>query len=215
MLAFVSEVEYYLLTGGRMTLSHWVSIWTAFAGALGGGLVVVLSQLFFDWWRRPILKFDLSAKEAMCVDTPYRIHDKITQARYLRVRVNNSGKSTAIACRIFVKKIVKTHPNGSSVVIINDDWIELSWSYGIIEEGTHRTINIANGGSRLGDVAFIVEGHEVVNFASASFPNRIENYFNTPGSYAVDVVVESDNARPAQTTYCFKVEKSWDSMFLI
>lgn len=192
--------------------SHWDLIGAIVAGAIGGGIVAVLGQLLAMWLRRPNVL--LSIGTASQVDTPYRSSSEQTRARYLRLKVENNGGSAAHGCKVFARNIEKAAPNGSKTAIVEDDWFDLSWAYGRVDDGTSIEMDLPRGAKRYADVCFAVEVGQMhgLHMASNSFPTRLEESFQAPGRFSVTIVVAGDNFEPSEHTITFQYDGSWDSL---
>lgn len=195
--------------------SHWDLMGAILAGVIGGGIVAVLGQLLAAWLRRPNVV--LSVGTASQVDTPYRSGSEQTRARYLRLKVENNGRTAAHGCKVFARRIEKTAANGSKIVIVEDDWFDLSWAYGRVVDGTSFAMDLPRGAKRYADVCFSVEAGPMrgLHIASNNFPIRLEEGFQMPGTFSVTVVVAGDDFEPSEHTITFQYDGSWGSLRII
>ena len=187
-----------------MAYTQWDLYGAILSGSIGGGIVAVAAQRAIDWIRQPKIEIRFDPSSA-CTDTPYRSEGLVTRARYLRVRVKNTGQSAAKGCRVLVRSITKTDTAGTTTKITEDDWFDLSWAYGSINDGTAFSTTIPRAVTRHADVAFVVEnrGLQGLSMASSNFPHRLEQYFNGPGKFTAEIVVAGENFPPALASVAF------------
>ena len=83
-------------------------------------LVALFGNVFWEWWKRPKIKFGIKNGEPHIITT---IGSPPQLIKYFRIRIKNNGKTTAKNC--YVKLISVTTLNGNINLIEPDN---LKWS---------------------------------------------------------------------------------------
>jgi hypothetical protein len=189
------------------TFSVWEMALAVFSGAIGGGIIAVSAAELVKFFNRPILKIKTDVGKSV-VDTPYAAAGIAANARYIRLLVSNQGLSAAVGCRASATVLKKTVSSGSSTVISEDDWIELSWAYGNTSLGTHLERAIPRNAKHFADIAFFLDGGPTkgLHLASNNFPKRLEVHFATPGTFEIDVAITGENCKAALATVTFETD---------
>src|SRR4051812_14339421 len=97
---------------------------------LSGGLAGALFSHLIGWWRRPRLKLSFRADVAGCaVNTPAYYEDEAGQRidieqRYLRLKVENRGRTSAHGVNVCVTRIEFYPPDGN-LILFDEEVLDL------------------------------------------------------------------------------------------
>jgi len=183
-------------------------LWAASLGsALGGGILAVTGEEILRWWRRPQLRLHY-ADDASCVArTPFKSDSGSGEAIYLRLRVNNVGRSIARDCAPFMTRLERRDANGHIENILEQDSVALVWSLRSVD-----VMDIPRGINQFIDVCFAMQGAESLGLASPSYPLRMKSVWSKPGRFRADIVVTCAGTPPVSRTIGFKWNGAWDSL---
>jgi len=108
---------------------------TAFSGGVAGALLTQGVTIFLGWWRKPVLKIIFAANEPGCVvDTPaVQLGSDRTIAahgnqRYVRVKLQNIGRSTANGVIVSIQHITFYPTNTGQPSVFAEEVFDLSVS---------------------------------------------------------------------------------------
>jgi hypothetical protein len=203
-------------------------IWiTALSGGLGGAVLTLVGQSVKRWWTKPVLFAMFKADEPGCeVETPAKLVNRETneviaecQQKYLRLKIENQGRSFAKNVSVCVTHITYTRP-GAGKGEFSEEVFELGLSL-----GQGRTVfNLAPKGHRFVDlvhteVCHIRNGCSLPpdrvpqagcqarrHFDFVTSPFRLEDLGFTRGSYHIVVFASAENAASLREEFEF----SWD-----
>ena len=168
----------------------WDTFISSAAGAFFGALGAVVIAGLNSWWRRPALEIKFLGGE------PFET-DAITAGgevcRFLHVQVRNAGRSTARACKVFVRKIELINQDGQRRRLNSEQLIQTNW---VPREANLLSIDIPSNLDFLADIVhdFVNNGQRIVQpifQASFSMTNNLHTHI---GTFILEVVVTSDNA---------------------
>jgi hypothetical protein len=164
---------------------------------LSGGLAGALFSHFIGWWRRPRLKLSFQSDVAGCaVDTPAYGEDEGGQTievdqRYLRLKVENRGRTSARGVNVCVTKIEFYSP-AEDTFLFDEEVLDLPVAlYG------RNVFDLPRRGHRFMDV-FAVEANAAGlgwRFGFVAPPLRLYRRAYGPGHYFVTVFASANNAR--------------------
>src|ERR1035437_5726742 len=99
--------------------------------AIAGGLLNGAYQHARDWFNQPRLRIDFEETDAFKVPTDYKAQDgRAVSEIYIRARVQNTGHQIAKECVVYLARLEKVHPSGSTTSTVFFDSRELAWGAG-------------------------------------------------------------------------------------
>jgi hypothetical protein len=127
-LTFLAAFSFWLfiwlpILHGTEPMTPWTQILFAF---VGGSLVTSLFGLAYTWWRKPVISAKLVDKRG-CYVTTSRGNPATHEARFLRLLIENTGRSTIKDCAGYITGITKAAHGATNVV--EQEVIELGWSH--------------------------------------------------------------------------------------
>jgi hypothetical protein len=174
--------------------------WSTLGISVVGGLLTAGGLSGAGWIRdarnQPHLRIEIDNRVPFIIDAPGEDSHNPTR-RWLRIRVVNNGRTTAVKCLVFLTKVQRA---GSSAPIFEDDAIPLRAS-----QITQRiySADIPAKFGRFFDIAVIDKNKSnEMSFDSPEFNSRTaENV--TDGTFSLDLIVLSENAMAVR--YAFKL----------
>jgi hypothetical protein len=175
------------------------------AALFGGGLAGAVFAQVISWWRQPILRVVFNKDDRGCaLDTPAELHTQggnvvPGQQRYLRIRINNEGRSTAHGVSLCVTEIT-FYPVVGGASTFDEEVLELP-----VALSTRVSLDLARDGYRYFDL-FCTEdfGNGVqFRFAFMNRPGRLYLRQYGHGSYSAKVLASSNNSpsKPATVSW--------------
>jgi hypothetical protein len=192
------------------------------AAAVSGGIVAVFLQEVVHWWRKPSLSIEYENKSAYQPKTPIRWPNDFLnnpgaetseyEATFIRVKVINTGRSTAKNCRAFITAVRRQNTDGSSDMIVEQDAIALSWS---MSPHLWSPIEIPVGINQFADICHTLSRDNPSKlFLTGNFPSRLRKAWEKAGQFEVDITVTADGIKPVSRTIRFEWGGPWDSLKL-
>jgi hypothetical protein len=192
---------------------------TAIGGALGGGIVSVVAQEIVRWWRRPKLTILFENKSGHFAQTPIDWPNNFQnpaagttsyQATYVRVKVLNSGRTTARDCRVYLTRVVRDHPDGSKEIIEDQDSAPLNWSMTL---SGYQPIDVPVGINQFVDICHTLSRDNPSKlFPTGFFPHRLRTAWAKPGKFEIALLVTANNVEPVKKIISFEWTGPWDSI---
>lgn len=115
------------------TVGQWVAAGATFLAVL----VALFKNEFMGWWRRPKLELSAGLEPPHCHIMPIhyevqRIAPTFIQSKcyYLRLWIENSGKTRAESVQVFAAKVLKKSADGEFREESNFIPVNLLWSHG-------------------------------------------------------------------------------------
>ena len=179
------------------------------ASALTGGLAGATLTLVVNWikgrWLRPQILVLFHNDEPGCRVDTNALGGTDPILRFVRLKVKNSGRSTALGVSVCVTKLTFTAPGAGSRTF-EEDVIDLSLAYArpspfVLAPGAHRYIDVAQVSKS--DLSF--------SYVFPVYPVRLrEQGFGTDtGTYGAEVFVSAENAEAEERF----VTWTWDGKF--
>ena len=201
-----------------MTGAQWVQIATVFLSALLGMIVGILIDLFKRHREdvkaareRPRIQvlFD-NAEPGCCIETSVFGGSGGTR-RYVRLKVNNSGRSTARGVSACVTKLTFPSPGGESRSTFDEDVLDL-----MLANGRPSPFTLAPGAHRYIDLALVNKPDSpyfgpLISLIFEVTPLRLQDrgFRSIPGEFGAEVFVSAENAEAERRILTW----SWDGAF--
>jgi hypothetical protein len=192
--------------------TSWIALLVAFAG--GSVVATVVSAFVTHLVFHPVISVRLDERKGSHGAVTLRHYDqgKFThesQAKYFRLHIENTGLSTVKACSGYITKL--TRREGGQVTNSEEEVVYLGWaSYG---HGDAR--DIPRGAFFYMDIATL-HLHAAGNKLEVKhLTSSLENFFKPGGTYTLEVLVASDNARPRRIKVEFTFDPSSDRLQFI
>ena len=175
----------------------WVQLVTS--GALGAGLTLIVEALRHRW-NRPVLNVSFLPKDEYFARTPVSYHESdgnvsVAYGKWVRLKVTNTGGSTARNCRAFITGIHfadARYPNEDRIE--NQDALPLTWS---LREG-ETTIDLPRKINQFVDLCHTTEVEPYVLIPDCKItPYRLAHIWKESGRFTITVIVTADDAEPA------------------
>jgi len=213
-------------TGGQMpTYTIWI---TALTSGLAGALATLLGQSFLRRWNRPILEivfrneqgFIVPIKDGWLVDkatgAPFKDklgNDRRANFQYLRLKIENRGKTFAKNASVCVTKI--NYEPGTGKQSFDEEVFELGLAP---TRGNPVVFNLAASGHRFMDLVHtLLELNDgkpsklVFDFGPGA--HRLDDALKPgAGSYVVTVFASAENAKSIKRDLHWSYGGTWDSL---
>lgn len=171
--------------------------WLAAIGTVSAVVVALGGPWFWQWWFRPVLRFEYEPCEPFCRCTDMEIDGRRAKTRWIRLRIVNKGRGTARRCKAKLLAVFDANgtPRGDR------DPMMLRWS-ATPEEHELEPLDLANGETRFLDVVF---AHDLDTQWA-----RIPTHATPPGfipaleanrEHRIRVAIYADNAEPHQEDF--------------
>ena len=161
-------------------------------GFLGGSVMAWLITKVHAWWTRPIISALIKSGKG-CYVTTSRGNPPTHNARFLRLLIENRGRSTIHNCKgyiIGVSQIV----NGASTNP-QQEVLELEWSSGgaanprSIPRGAFFYMNVAS-------LDLVKNGPSELRFGVLWTPNHFAHLFGAAATLELQIKIAADDAAP-------------------
>jgi hypothetical protein len=184
----------------------------AILNVIVGGLAAILLRETVDWIRKPMLQMDLDLTAlkpfTQQLITPNRELEKVGVSKFVRLKVDNSGRKAASYCEA---KIEPMDEKGNSLF----DPSILHWvrKYATVypkPEEQYAPITINRGDHEFLDVLYVFkpsnsdDGVGAMTYSHRPYPLLAHK------GYRLNVTVFSENATPKKGTVCFTWDGTWD-----
>jgi hypothetical protein len=171
-----------------MTSTNWTGL---VIGFLGGSLATFIVNRIVSWWERPVLSARLEDGKG-CYVTTSRGNPPTHQARFLRLLIENRGRSPIKNCTgyiIDIARVVKGNP-----VSVQQEVLELSWSSG----GNTSGRSIPRGAFFYMNVASLdlIPAGGVLNLCVGWFPNHLAHLPTSAGTFELHIKIVAENLAP-------------------
>lgn len=185
--------------GIAMTLPPSVNI---LIGFLGGSVTSWILGSIYTWRNRPIISVRLVPDKG-CYVTTSRGNPPTHDARYLRLLVENTGRSSIESCKGYITSITRIVDGNRSPV--QQEVLELGWSGG----GGISPRSIPRGAFFYMDVAsldLVQGGPPVLQLAVGWMPNHLAHLFQVAATFELAVKIAAENAAPVDRTVRFEFD---------
>lgn len=175
--------------------SHW---WQIGSGFLGGLLAALLLDPFkMAWeghWFNP--KLDATFDEERCKVGPIERNGYVEYV--VRMRVTNSGRTSAHECVGYLEEIRRCNPDGTPVASTEyNDYLPLKWAYHP-KEVPHVGITLHAKASNYLDVFTVRPDRERPLYSTVRSSPRYDHLCETDGLYRLTIRVVADKAKPRE-----------------
>jgi hypothetical protein len=183
--------------------------WTAWVtGGLAGSALTLISQWVSRLWVRPRLVVLFKDEEPGCRINTNFIGGTEFVEHYLRLKIKNSGRSTAVGVSVCVTRLTfAAHGVGNQEFA--EDVLDLKLTLQLkpilsflIAPGAHRYVDVAHTNRDKPSHNYDFHVHP----ARLLMPSALGSH---PGTYGAEIFVVAENARPVQRY----VTWSWDGGF--
>jgi hypothetical protein len=189
-----------------MSIIDWEIAAVGVSGAVVGGFVGGITPYLTSWYVRPKLRIDFRNDENNVVTVEGTRGDgKVGADIFVRVRVQNGGRSRAKSCNVFVTSVHEVRADGSLHLVLRDSKV-LNWA----------------GGSRLAlDVPQRVEFYVDLLRVSKDEADwgMIFGLFNDQqklqlysGTYRFSLLISGDNASPSTCSMNVEYRQDWNTL---
>lgn len=172
-----------------MPTCDWIGPLSSFVG--GGVVAWGIGYFVKDYLLRPVISARIVDKRGCYVTNP------VDGAKYLRLLVENMGRSSIKECSGYITEITK---HGEGVTSrTQQEVLDLGWSH-----HPPRARNIPRGAFFHMDVVSLHLRPDG-NFLEAAnpLPNSMMNFFDDKATYEFAIIVAADNAKPFQRKVTF------------
>jgi hypothetical protein len=170
-----------------MAIPSWLSI---LLGFLGGSVTSLFLGRLFTWWERPISSVRL-VQGMGCYVTTSRGNPPTHEARFLRLLIENTGRSSIKNCKGYVTGITRI-VNGERLPV-QQEVLELTWASGgandprTIPHGAFFYMNVAS-------LDLMQSGPPILQLTVSWLPNHLLNLFGAAATFELNIKVASENA---------------------
>jgi hypothetical protein len=176
----------------------------AAATTLLATLAALFGWRFMDWYRRPKLALSFMSREPYC---RFTILTNNARAYWIRIRVQNAGRSAANGCIAKVAEVI-----GKDGTRRDIDPLQVRWC-GVPRPRGFEVITLAKKQFEFFNVVKVVEGSELLQFET--FPDSDPGHETTLRpriSHLVRVVVAAGNADPAELVLDLNYNGKFDTL---
>jgi hypothetical protein len=219
VIGFLVALSLWLFVG--LPLLNWFSImdhqhqaefvtWLApvLIGFLGGSVMSWILAGIQRWWTRPILSARLVQGRG-CYVTTSRGNPPTHDARFLRLLIENRGRSTIHNCKGYITAVTQS-VNGNRTPL-QQEVLELEWSSGGAAEPRsipRRAFFYMNVAS----LDLVQHGPPCLRFAVLWTPNHFGKLFGPAATFELEIKVAADNAAPVDRMVCFEFDPQWQDL---
>ncbi len=170
----------------------------ALLGFFGGSMATWLVGRVHEYAMRPIVAVRL-VEHRGCYVTTSRGSPPTHQARFLRLLIENEGRSPIKGCTGYITRITKTANN--VVQDVQQEVLQLCWSAsgGVTARGipieTFFHMDVAS--------LDLVPGPRILNLGVGWLPNHLAPLLLGTGTFELEIKVAAENARPLDRTVRF------------
>jgi hypothetical protein len=171
-----------------MTSTNWTVIVFSF---VGGSLATFIVNRIVSWWERPVLSAQLVDGKG-CYVTTSRGNPPTHQARFLRLLIENKGRSPIKNCTGYIIDIARIEKGQR--VSVQQEVLELCWSSG--SSASRRSI--PRGAFFYIDVASLdlIPGGHVLQLCASWFPNHLIHLLTVAGTLELNIKIAAENVAP-------------------
>jgi hypothetical protein len=191
---------------------NWVALLVGFAG--GGLVATVVSAFVTHLIFHPVVSVRLDEKKGSHGRVTIYHFDRdsrkvigTSQAKYFRLHVENTGRSTVRACSGYITKIEKRISGQSTAS--EEEVISLGWA----SYGQSDARDIPRGAFFHMDIATLyLDAASRGTLHLDRVSSSLENFFKDKATYTFKILVASDNARPNWITVEFTFDPERDRL---
>jgi hypothetical protein len=186
-----------------------------FITLLIGWVLGVLSKVLGDQLSRvvrgPRLDLEFREKGNFISHTTLTGNGQSIPCRYVRVKVTNTGQTSARNCRGFLIGLERKSKSGDfELVNGGDDTIQLIWSHA---SGNARGegFDMSPGVARYLDVLSTAEGRRHFNIECPRIPNTLIPCLDQHGTYRLTILASAEEAEPKEIRLVFEWNGDWQN----
>ena len=178
---------------------------SALTGGLAGAAFTLTAQWITRFWRKPRIQILFDAKEPGCLIDTNVVGQTGSILRFVRLKVKNSGRSTALGVTVCTTELTFDAP-GTGSRIFSEDVIDLQLAY-----ERPSPFALAPGAHRFVDVAYVQREPLTFFYVFRPEPSRLRErgFGNDAGTFGAKIFVSAENANAAERF----VRWSWDGKF--
>jgi hypothetical protein len=179
---------------------------TVLISALAGALATLLSQTLREWWKRPILTILFDESVEGCRIETNSMESKQPFAWYVRLKIQNRGRSTAKDVSVSVINL-KFKAQDGGTISFGEEVLDLKLSSRKnqtvfrLAARAHHYIDLVHAVKIPNGVAYLID--------FAWTPERLNLLGFRQGTYSAEVFVAADNAESVNRT----ISWTWDSRY--
>jgi hypothetical protein len=210
LLGFVIAVSVWLFVGLPLLYSPDTtgtamaspSLLTLLIGFFGGSVASWILGTIFNWCKRPIISARLVQGKG-CYVTTSRGNPRTHDARFLRLLVENTGRSSIQNCKGYITSITRIVNGNRSPV--QQEVLELEWSSGgaasarSIPQGAFFYMNIAS-------LELVQPGPFVLLLAVGWTPNHLAHLLQGAATFELEIKIAAENAAPLDRIVRFEFD---------
>jgi hypothetical protein len=180
---------------------NWSS---ALTGGLAGSLLTIFTRWIGQLWLRPRIKLRFAESESGCaINTHFEGTEP--QRYYIRIKVLNSGRSTAIGVSASITQLTLEAP-GIGKTTVEEEVFHLRYSHR--QRFAH--LSLAPRAHQYLEVAHIKRSDSSLNFEFyPDLPRLRQRGFGSRGTYGAQIFATAENAKAAKRF----IKWSWDGTF--
>ena len=162
----------------------------ALTGGLMGAFLNQIFQMFSEWFQRPVLKAEFSSLIEGCEVDNVKLVDG-TKGKYLRIKVSNNGRTTALDVQVIIAKVSSEGQNGWAS---SGEILDALWSHW--PEGSGPRLDIPSKTPRFADLCAIpkLEGNVELRICTKLLPAQLQDR-ELKGTLVFQVYVAARNAK--------------------
>jgi hypothetical protein len=188
-----------------VTMTTWLPLLSLLIGLLGGSLMAYLLGQAVAHFRRPIIDASLVRRKGCYVTTSLG-NPPTHEARFLRLLIENKGKTAIHGCTGYITGIVIKSANNQEV---QEEVLKLKWSHG---DASPRNIPIGTFFHM--DIASLVltAGNHVLWLGVESMPSHLAPLLLTAGTFELQIKIAAENAQPLDRKVAFEFQPQADNL---
>ncbi len=188
----------------------WVSFVTPLFSFVLGFVTAVFSEPLRRWLFRPVLRLSFEKNDTCVAHTPVQNGGKEHEAYYIRLKVENTTRPLAKACRAFLIGVEEQGKNGVWIPTIYADSLPLAWSCQERREA-RKPLDLPFGVAQFVDVVATDSLFNNYFVQVAPLPFRYHTLFEIkPKTFRFTVLVAGDGVNPETKQIVFGWKGVWN-----
>jgi hypothetical protein len=173
---------------------------------LAGALTALGVQSLREWWKRPILTIQFDEGVEGCRIETEALGSTGPIAWFLRLKIQNQGRSTAKDVSVSVIKL-GFHAPGADIITFAEEVLDLKLS----SRPVQTVFRLARGAHQYIDLTHTLKSEQGVEalFDFVNIPLRLRRLGFKQGIYFAEIFATADNADPVRLTISWK----WDGQY--
>jgi hypothetical protein len=175
-----------------------------------GFVIAVFSEPLRQWLFRPVLRVSFEKNDSCVAHTPVENGGKEYEAYYIRVKVENTRRHLAKACRAFLIQVEEKDESGYYKPTLYADSLPLAWSCQKPDEA-RKPIDLPLDVAQFVDVVATDSLSNNYFVQVSPLPFRYHKLFEKkPKDFRITVLVSGDGVKPATTRIIFRWKGTWN-----